>query len=60
MEVQDDNLMDDHMRLLEWLDEHPGGSLTAAAEALGLDVAEVEAIFADLVAEGMIEQLWEQ
>ena len=28
----DTELTDDHMRLLGWLDEHPRGSLTAAAQ----------------------------
>jgi len=55
----DDNLPDNHLRLLEWLEEHPEGSLTAAAEALGLDVDEVEDLCADLVAEGMIERVAE-
>ena len=48
------------MRLLEWLEDHPDGSLTAAAEALGLDVDEVEALCADLVAEGVIERARQQ
>ena len=56
----DDDRPDNHLRLLEWLEEHPEGSLTAAAEALGLDVDEVEDLCADLVAEGMIERVWEQ
>jgi DNA-binding IclR family transcriptional regulator len=47
---------DAHLQLLEWLDEHPKGSLTAAAQALGLPVDEVEALCADLVAAGMIER----
>jgi len=51
----DTELTDDHMRLLEWLSEHPGGSLTAAAQELGLEIAEVEALCAKLVAAGMIE-----
>jgi hypothetical protein len=41
---------DAHLQLLEWLDEHPRASLTAAAQALGLAVDEVEALCADLVA----------
>jgi len=48
------------MRLLEWLDEHPTGSLTAAAQKLGLNVAEVEALCDELVAAGMIERVREQ
>jgi len=60
MDTSDNDLNDDHLRLLEWLEEHPGGSLTAAAQVLGLDVDEVEALCADLVAEGMIERVWEQ
>ena len=60
MGVGHDNLTDNHMRLLEWLEEHPGGSLAAAAEALGLDVDEVEALCADLVTEGVIERVPEQ
>jgi DNA-binding IclR family transcriptional regulator len=44
------------MRLLEWLNEHPRGSLIAAAQELGLDVTEVEALCAELVAAGMIER----
>jgi len=52
----DTELTDDHMRLLEWLNEHPAGSLTTAAQALGLAVAEVKAPCADLVVAGMIER----
>ena len=52
----DTELTDDHMRLLEWLSENPSGSLTAAAQELGLAIGEVEALVADLVAAGMIEQ----
>ena len=40
----DTELTDDHMRLLEWLAEHPSGSLTTAAQDLGLQVDEVEAL----------------
>jgi hypothetical protein len=36
MDTPDDDLTDDHMRLLVWLDAHPTGSLTVAAQALGL------------------------
>jgi len=56
----DTELTDDHMRLLEWLNEHPRASFTAAAQALGLEVADVEAHCGDLVAEGMIERTREQ
>jgi len=56
----DADLTDDHMRLLEWLDEHPAGSLTAAAQAARPpEVVEVEALCADLVAARMIERAWE-
>jgi DNA-binding IclR family transcriptional regulator len=47
---------DAHLQLFEWLDEHPTGSLRAAAQALGLQVTEVEALCAELVAAGMIER----
>ena len=56
MGVGHNSLSDDHMRLLGWLEEHPAGSLTTAARALGLQVAEVEALCAELVAAGMIER----
>jgi hypothetical protein len=56
----DTELTDDHMRLLEWPNEHPTGSLTAAAQALDLEIAEVEAICADLFAAGMIARAREQ
>jgi len=60
MDTQDDDdLPDNHLRLLEWFEEHPEGSLTAAAQALGLDVDEVEALCADLEAEGMLDRLTE-
>jgi len=51
---------DAYLQLFEWLDEHLRGSLTAAAQALGLDIAEVKALCADLVAAGMIERVREQ
>jgi hypothetical protein len=35
-------LTDDHMRLLAWLDEHPTGSLAAAAQALDLVTAQTD------------------
>jgi len=47
---------DDHMRLLEWLDEYPTGSLAAAAQALHLAVTAVEGLCADLVDAGMLER----
>jgi DNA-binding IclR family transcriptional regulator len=56
----DTELTDDHMRLLDWLDSHPRGSFTAAAQALGMVVDEVEALWAALVAAGMIERTREQ
>ena len=52
----DDDLTDDHMRLLEWLSTHPTGSLAAAAQALDLAVTDVEGLCADLVDAGMIER----
>jgi hypothetical protein len=48
-------ITEDHMRLLEWLDAHPKGSLAAAAQALELAITEVEVLCADLVDAGMIE-----
>ena len=50
----DDDLTDDHMRLLEWLSTHPTGSLAAAAQALGLAITNVERLCADLVDAEMI------
>ena len=52
----DDDLTDDHMRLLEWLSAHPTGSLAAAAQALDLPIADVEVLCADLVDAEMIER----
>jgi hypothetical protein len=43
-------------RLLEWLAEHPTGSLADAAQALDLTVADLETFWADLVDAGMIER----
>jgi hypothetical protein len=40
MNTPDDDLTDDHMRLLEWLDAHPTGSLAAAAQALDVAVTD--------------------
>jgi DNA-binding IclR family transcriptional regulator len=45
-------LTEDHMRLLAWLDDHPTGSLAAAAQALDLAVTAVERLCADLVGRG--------
>ena len=56
MDMPDDDLTDDHMRLLLWLDAHPTGSLAAAAQALDLEVADVEVLCANLVDAGMIER----
>ena len=55
MDPVDDNLTDDHMRLLAWLDAHPTGSLAAAAQALDL-ATDVEVLCADLVDAEMIER----
>jgi DNA-binding IclR family transcriptional regulator len=55
MDPVDDELTDDHMRLLAWLDAHPTGSLAAAAQALGLALTDVEGICGDLVDAGVIE-----
>ena len=56
MATPDDDLTDDHMRLLEWLDDHPTGSLAAAAQALGLALTDVERLCADLVDAEMTER----
>jgi hypothetical protein len=56
MATPDDDLTDDHMRLLEWLFAHPTGSLVAAAQALDLAITEVEILYADLVDAEMIER----
>ena len=52
----DDDLTDDHMRLLAWLAAHPTGSFAVAAQALDLAIADVERLCADLVAAEMIER----
>jgi DNA-binding IclR family transcriptional regulator len=52
----DDELTDDHMRLLAWLDAHPTGSLAAAAQALDLAITDVEGLWSDLVNAGLIER----
>ena len=54
--MPDDDLTEDHLRLLAWLDAHPTGSLAAAAQALDLPIADVEGLCADLVAAEMIER----
>jgi hypothetical protein len=41
MDTPDDDLTENHMRLLEWLTAHPTGSLAAAAQGLGLAVINV-------------------
>ena len=55
MDPVDDELTDDHLRLLAWLAAHPMGSLAADARALGMAITEVEGLCGDLVAAGMIE-----
>jgi hypothetical protein len=45
MDPVDDDLTDDHMRLLAWLSTHPTGSLAAAAQALDLAITEVEGLW---------------
>ena len=56
MDTPDDDLTDDHMRLLQWLDAHPTESLAAAAQALGMAITDVEGLCADLENAGIIEQ----
>jgi len=43
------------MRLLEWLNGHPGAALQLGARDLGLE--QVETPCADLVAAGMVEPM---
>ena len=50
----DDELTDDHVRLLEWLATHPTESLASAAQALGLALTDVEGLCADLVDAEMV------
>ncbi len=58
MEEIDDELTDDHMRVLQWLDVHPlGTSATEMADALDLDAEDVEVLYADLVAAEMVEEM---
>ncbi len=55
-DVDDDDLTDDHMRVLQWLGVHPMGTSAAEmADALDLNAEEVEVLYADLVAAGMVE-----
>jgi DNA-binding IclR family transcriptional regulator len=56
----DDDLTEDHMRLLEWFDAHPTGSLAVAAQALNLAITDVEVLCADLVDAGTIERTRKQ
>ena len=56
VDTPDDDLTDDHMRLLEWLATHPTESLASAAQALGLALTDVEWLCADLVDAGIIER----
>jgi len=56
MAVVDDELTDDHMRLLLWLDAHPTRSLAVAAQGLDLAIADVEVLCADLVDAEMVER----
>jgi len=49
------------MRVLQWLDVHPlGTSAAEIADALDLDREDVEALRADLVAAGMVENMRSQ
>jgi hypothetical protein len=43
MDTPDDDLTENHMRLLAWLDAHPPGSL-AAAQVLDLAITDVEGL----------------
>ena len=56
MNPVDDELTDDHMRLLPWLYAHPTGLLVTAAQALDLAVTDLERLCANLVDAGMIER----
>ena len=56
----DDELTEDHMRLLAWLADHPTGSLAAAVQALGLEVTDVEGRCTNPMDAGMIERAWMQ
>lgn len=47
---------DVHMRLLAWLVDHEGASLTSATEALGVPLVEVERLVMELVDAGMLER----
>jgi hypothetical protein len=55
-DLDDDELTNDHMRVLQWLDVHPmGTSAIEIVHALNLDCAHVEALCADLVAAEMVQ-----
>ena len=57
-DIDDDDLTQDHMRVLQWLDVHPlGTSAAEIADALDLDADDVELLYADLVAAGMVEDI---
>ena len=57
-DLDDDELTADHMRVLQWLAVHPlGTSAAEIANALDLDPGDVEMLYADLVAAGMIEAM---
>jgi DNA-binding MarR family transcriptional regulator len=49
-------MTDTHMRLLAWLADHEGASLTSAAAALGLPLADVERLARELADAGLIER----
>jgi DNA-binding IclR family transcriptional regulator len=44
------------MRLLHWLADHEGTSLTTAADALGIALVDIERLANELVDAGMIER----
>lgn len=55
---EDNDLTGDHMRVLQWLDVHPlGTSAAEMAHALDLESDEVDALCADLIAAGMIDDV---
>ena len=58
MDDLDDDLTDDHMRVLQWFDTHPfGSSIDEMAEVLDLDRDALEILCAELAEAGMIEPL---
>jgi len=58
MDDLDDDLTDDHMRVLQSLDVHPlGTSAAEMADALDLDADDVDLLYAELVAAGMIQTM---